>query len=401
MSQTFCTNCGSALAPGAAFCGNCGTRVEAGAPAPAEPAAPEAPPAMAAPEPAPEAVAPPPPPPPAPEPVVAPPPPAPEAYVPPPPPPPAYEAPPAQPAYAAPPAAPAYPPAAPSPQPQAPSAAFAAGGPIDAEHEELQRAFVGPNADFYLAKWRQIAATGKPNSWNWAAFLLNAFWLAYRKMWNQALMALGAIFVLQLAGLFVPGLYALTSGLVLGVCGYIGWRGNGLYHDTAERAIAQSATMGQDRAARMAWLKTQGEVSMGPAIGMAVVFALIWYMLMFVIAREMGLGRSRSSYGSAYGATSTTSDLSGGSGGSTIITDEFLQGSQWAVNCNGSGAYIRLNPDHSFTSSVGSGRWSQLIGVLSLNYTDGQPQEVMTLHKNGPNQISFTEGNRAGTLNRC
>jgi hypothetical protein len=372
MSQSFCTECGSALAPGAAFCGACGTAVDAGA-APA--AAAEAPASAPPPGPAPPA-----------EPAAAP---TPVAE--------AYAAPPAPPPPA--PAAPTYAPAQPAPQ----AAGVAAGSLTDPAHAQLVRAYVGPNADFYIAKWQQIAAAGKPNSWNWAAFLLNAFWLAYRRMWQPALGTLGAILALQLLGLFAPSLALLTDGLILGVCAWIGWRGNAIYLNHSERAVAQSATSAPDPNARIAWLQAQGGAAMGGAIVLAAAFAAIWFLLIFVIAAQMGLGRgyrSSSSYGaSSYG--SSTSSSSAAPLSEDWITDEYLEGSQWAPNCYGAGAYIRFNPNKTFTSSVGSGSWTQFGGVLTLSYSGGQPSETMTLHKAGPNQFTFTEANRSGTFNRC
>ena len=383
MRQIFCTACGSALAPGAAFCGSCGTAVDAGggagAAADASASAPAPAPATEVAASAPEIPAPPP---------------APEAYAPPPAPPEAYSPPPAAPAYAPPPQ-PAYaaPPAAAA---SAPPARLAA----DPAHEQLVRAYVGPNADHYLAKWRQIAAAGKPNSWNWASFLLNAFWLAYRKMWQPALGTVGAIFALQLLGLFAPSLGLLISGLELGICAWIGWRGNALYLNQAERALAQSATAAPDPNGRIAWLQAQGGVDMPKAVGLAIAVALLWVLLIFVIAQQMGLGRRYGSsyYGSSsYGSsTSSAAPLS-----EDWITDEYLEGSQWAPNCYGAGAYIRFNPNKTFTSSVGSGSWTQFGGVLTLSYSGGQPSETMTLHKQGPNQFTFTEANRTGTFNRC
>jgi hypothetical protein len=413
MNPSFCTACGAALAPGAAFCGSCGTRVDAEAPAPAEPEAPvytpppppageaDTPPPPAPEDHAPEPSAPPPPaenfaPPAAPAETVAPPP-APEDHAPQPPAPPPVDPyaapPPPSPAYAAAAAAPAYPPAPPSPQAGTYAAPGSSGpaAPIDADHEQLARAYIGPNADYYLGKWRQIAANGKPNSWNWASFFLNAFWLAYRRMWMPALATLGAIFALQLAGLFIPALGKLTAALSLGVCAFIGWRGNALYRAQTDRAVAQAGAMSQDRNGQTAWLQAQGGVGLPAALGLAAGFVLLWALIVFGLASQMGLGGSR-----RYGSSSTTSSSS-----SDLITDEYLQGSQWAVNCYGSGITIRFNPDKTFTSSVGSGSWSQLFGILTLNYGSGQPSETMTLHRVGPNQFTFVEENRTGTFNRC
>lgn len=222
MSEAFCTGCGSALAPGAAFCGSCGAATDARLRAASQPDMPAVGAAPASQVAEPQA------------------------------PPPVYDPPPVQPAaapYNPPPPAPAYPNPAYSAPPVAPSYAtpppFQAGTfaqpslATDPANEPLARAYIGPNADYYLGKWRTIGAAGKPNSWNWAAFLLNAWWLVYRRMWTPAMGALAAIFVLNLAGVFMPGARALTSGLTLGVCALIGWRGNDVSrpHGSRDRAI--------------------------------------------------------------------------------------------------------------------------------------------------------------------
>ena len=302
MSEAFCTGCGSALAPGSAFCGSCGAAVNARAPDVPQPPATDAP--VYAPPPAPQAAAPPAPSAP---PVYSPPPvqPAAAPYSAPPTPAPTYQAQ----SYAAPPPAPAY---APPPSFQ-PGAYAQPGAAIEPGNEPFVRAYVGPNADLYLGKWRAIAAAGKPNSWNWAAFLLNAFWLVYRRMWTPAMGALAAILVLNMLGMLMPALRALTSGLTLGTCAFVGWRGNAMYRDHAERAIAQSAAVTPDPNGRMAWLQTQGGVSMLAAIGAAVGFVLVWYLALFLMIRESGLGSRSRTYGSSsYGAPASPS--SSGSG---------------------------------------------------------------------------------------
>ena len=380
MSEAFCTGCGSALAPGAAFCGSCGAPTDARVRTASQPDVPTSAPAPVSQVAEPQA------------------------------PPRVYDPPPVQPAavpYNAPPPAPAYPSPPYSAPPVAPSYAtpppFQGGAyaqpslATDPTNEPLARAYIGPNADYYLGKWRMIGAAGKPNSWNWAAFLLNAWWLVYRRMWTPAMGALAAIFVLNMASVFMPGARALTSGLTLGICALIGWRGNAMYRDHTDRAIAQSGAIAPDPNSRMAWLQTQGGVGMPAAVGVGVGFALAWYAVLFLIISQGGFGSRRSSYGS-FSYSSAASPSSSGSG---LITDEFLQGAQWAVNCIGPGAYIRLNPDKTFTASVGAGTWSQLVGVLTLRYNNGQPPETMSLTMRGPNQISFTEANRVGTLNRC
>ena len=54
--------------------------------------------------------------------------------------------------------------------------------------EEDLRAFVGPNADYYLQAWAAADPNGGRQAlrWNWPAFFLNVIWMLYRKMYLQA-----------------------------------------------------------------------------------------------------------------------------------------------------------------------------------------------------------------------
>ena len=64
----------------------------------------------------------------------------------------------------------------------------------------LVQVFVGPKYERYRQKWHDMAQRKSKQSWNWAACLLNVYWLAYRKMYlisailltmHVALMAFG------------------------------------------------------------------------------------------------------------------------------------------------------------------------------------------------------------------
>lgn len=70
------------------------------------------------------------------------------------------------------------------------SAAEAAPPPVNLEDPELWRAFIGRNADRYLAQFRKFTAGGSPHfalTWHWPAFLFDPFlWFLYRKMYMYA-----------------------------------------------------------------------------------------------------------------------------------------------------------------------------------------------------------------------
>ena len=57
---------------------------------------------------------------------------------------------------------------------------------LDEFDEETIRLFVQKNADYYIAKWKVMAASGSKVSWNWAAFFFTSLWFGYRKMFLYA-----------------------------------------------------------------------------------------------------------------------------------------------------------------------------------------------------------------------
>jgi hypothetical protein len=68
--------------------------------------------------------------------------------------------------------------------------------------EETIREFVGKNADYYLNKWKLMAASGSKVSWNWAAFCFEVLWMAYRKMYLYALTVMLLSFVPVIGSIF-------------------------------------------------------------------------------------------------------------------------------------------------------------------------------------------------------
>lgn len=85
--------------------------------------------------------------------------------------------------------------------------------------EEELSWFIGKNADVYLQKWR------RNSRWNWPAFLFDAYWLMYRKMYLYCVLYLLIWFVWSnviVASVFSewnpiesPGLLPLGAGYLL------------------------------------------------------------------------------------------------------------------------------------------------------------------------------------------
>ncbi len=78
--------------------------------------------------------------------------------------------------------------------------------------EDVLRLFVQKNADYYIAKWKKMAAKDSKVSWNWAAFLAGALWMGYRKMYLYAF-----IYMLLMLTTYIPIL-----GFILALVYWIG-----------------------------------------------------------------------------------------------------------------------------------------------------------------------------------
>jgi len=153
--------------------------------------------------------------------------------------------------------------------------------------EQEVRAFVGPNADYYLGAWRRaLAGEGGASGFNVAGFFLAGPWLVYRKMYAAMLILLGIVVVQRslqirlLADLLDPGrkaspesivllsllpqvLLALVVGLV------VGFGGNRWYLARARRAIEKVRSKGLPEEAHLQALSLRGGASLAAALGLA------------------------------------------------------------------------------------------------------------------------------------
>ena len=172
--------------------------------------------------------------------------------------------------------------------PPAPAYAPPAEAPIGGEAEQELRAYIGPNADYFLVKWRQSDATNKPNSWNWAAFFLTVFWLAYRKMWGPMAIGSGALFALRIVGGLAPPLALLTTLLSLGVAGWIGWSGNALYRKAVNSAVAEAHRTVTPPHSPIALLQLRGGVSLPAALGLVAGFVVATVIVAALMIRHPG-----------------------------------------------------------------------------------------------------------------
>jgi hypothetical protein len=200
--------------------------------------------------------------------------------------------PPAEPAPPPPPPAPVPAPAPPPPDlakapPVPPAAAAPPLPPTDAARLAVA---IGPNAPWYLERWRQMDGRKSQIQWNWPASLATIFWFAYRKMWVPVAALAVFIVMLSVLGLLSRPLGIAASVLSLAAAFATGALGTSFYRRHVGKLVA--GTAGLDREAALAQLEARGGVSWRAVlIVMAVALAATAAAMAFVLLPGCDLGR--------------------------------------------------------------------------------------------------------------
>ena len=125
--------------------------------------------------------------------------------------------------------------------------------PGQAPSDDELAAYVGPNSDRYLAQWAFLReGTAKLAGFNWPAFLVSPFWLAYRRLyWESAaiivLLALSipAEALLVVHGVLTPlGASIFFNVVLLLLYGFIGVAANPWYFYKASQDILARRSAG-------------------------------------------------------------------------------------------------------------------------------------------------------------
>lgn len=176
---------------------------------------------------------------------------------------------------------------APSPPPPLAAAAPAAPStplmPATPEGEEKWRAAVGPNADWYLQRWRTMEAKKSALSWNWPACLLNLFWFAYRKMWGPLVALVVALLVIGVLGAGSPAAGRMSMILSIAISFVTGAFGNHLYRKQTAKLIAEAPSLDQ--------LRARGGVSKQAAIISAAIVGVL--ALLAILGALMALRQQK------------------------------------------------------------------------------------------------------------
>ena len=146
--------------------------------------------------------------------------------------------------------------------------------------KEEAEAFIGNNAYFYMDKWRNH--NGKTlKGWNWASMWFGIEWMAYRKMYLEAVIAFFVVAAVSIAFNFLLGAFGASwgGGKVLGDIFRLalGILGNMLYRNKALRTVRK--TGGMDENQRLEHLKAKGGTSVAGVIGCILVEVALFILL--------------------------------------------------------------------------------------------------------------------------
>ena len=122
---------------------------------------------------------------------------------------------------------------------------------------DLTKPFVGPNGTYYDESWRLMEWRNANRSWNWAAAVSLGGWLAYRRLYDHAVLHsawLTLLVLLALSG--TPVKFLALIQVVVAVL--LGVYGNALYRQRFRRAAAAAARHDGDYAAQLAVLVGAG-----------------------------------------------------------------------------------------------------------------------------------------------
>jgi hypothetical protein len=122
---------------------------------------------------------------------------------------------------------------------------------------DLTKTFVGPNGTYYDETWRLMEWRAADRSWNWAAALSLGGWLAYRRLYDHAVLHsvwLTLLILLALSGTPIRLLVVLQ--IIVAVL--LGVYGNAAYRRRFRQAAEAAARHDGDYAAQLAVLAAAG-----------------------------------------------------------------------------------------------------------------------------------------------
>lgn len=103
--------------------------------------------------------------------------------------------------------------------------------------------YIKENTSYYFRRFNEMNSKGTQNSWNWGAFFFCEVWMAYRKMYKEAIL-FGVIILGILAAVLIFGLPSGISSLLSFVVSlFAGLRGNYMYMMHVDKLVNQGTAM--------------------------------------------------------------------------------------------------------------------------------------------------------------
>ena len=164
-----------------------------------------------------------------------------------------------------------------------------AGGPEADQSFDTPRAFLGPNASYYDERWRWMDWTDRRSSWNWPAALGLGVWLAYRRMYGPASVAV-AWLVLALAMALAGFPIAILAVIQGAIAASLGFYGNTMYLRHFHRRAGAVLARHRGAAVREQALARAGGTS--PLAALAAVL-VVFLVLLALLAGHGGEARLR------------------------------------------------------------------------------------------------------------
>ena len=121
------------------------------------------------------------------------------------------------------------------------------------------KTFVGPNGTYYDENWRLMEWRNANRSWNWAAALSLGGWLAYRRLYDHAVLHsvwLTLLLLLALSG--TPIKLLLFAQVIVAVL--LGVYGNALYRERFRRAAEAASHHDGEYKAQLGALAAAGGI---------------------------------------------------------------------------------------------------------------------------------------------
>jgi hypothetical protein len=122
---------------------------------------------------------------------------------------------------------------------------------------DLTKTFVGPNGTYYDESWRLMEWRDANRSWNWAAALSLGGWLAYRRLYDHAVLHSAWLTLLILLALSGTPIKLLALAQVV-VALLLGVYGNALYRQRFRQAAEAAARHDGGYPAQLATLAAAG-----------------------------------------------------------------------------------------------------------------------------------------------